>query len=477
MMVALPAWAEDSVTGSVVKLYCIRSTPDYLSPWQMAGLNRGTGSGCIIKGKRILTNAHVVSNQTFIQVRKAGDATKYVAAVELVAHECDLALLRVEDDAFFAGAQAVDIGNLADIRDKVAVYGFPKGGEELAITEGVVSRIEHRRYAHSSATLLTCQMDASINPGSSGGPVIKNNKIVGVAFQGGSGENIGYMVPAPVVKHLLKDLEDESYDGTPDLGIYYQEMENQGLRSCYHMNEGDTGVLVARVLLDYPTERKLQIGDVVLAVDGTTIANDGTILLRNAERTSWEYLVQQKQINDSVTLTVLRDGSRMEIDIPLSMRIDQGRLVPHEQYDVLPTYYITGGLVFEPLTANYLKRWGKSWFAKVPIELTNYYFNGFPAENRREVVVLIRVLGDEINVGYQGMENSVIAAVNGKHISTMDDVVSAFEMHTGSYHTVVDEKGRTIVLKKAMVDARNDFILKKYKIGADRSANLFLHRP
>ena len=463
-IVVAPAWGKDLVTGSVVKLYCIRSTPDYLSPWQMAGLNRGTGSGCIIDGKRILTNAHVVSNQTFIQVRKAGDATKYVATVELVAHECDLAIVRVDDDNFFTGARAVDIGNLADIRDSVAVYGFPKGGEELAITEGVVSRIEHRRYTHSSATLLTCQMDAAINPGSSGGPVIKKDKIVGVAFQGGGGENIGYMVPAPIIKHLLRDIEDGAYDGTPDLGIYYQEMENPDLRKKNQMSEEETGVLVAHLLLDYPAGDKLQIGDVILSVDGTDIANDGTIALRNAERTSWEYRVQQKQLRDFVTLTVLRAGEKVEIDVGLNARIDHGRLVPHEQYDVLPTYYITGGLVFEPLTANYLKRWGKNWFTKVPIELTNYYVNGFPTEDRREVVVLIRVLGDVINVGYQGMENSVIVKVNGNNISTMGDLVPAFEQHTGRYHTIVDEKGRTIVLEKAKAEERNDYILKKYKV-------------
>ena len=373
---------------------------------------------------------------------------------------------------FFAGAKAVDIGNLADIRDSVAVYGFPQGGEELAITEGVVSRIEHRRYTHSNATLLTCQMDASINPGSSGGPVIKKDKIVGVAFQGGSGENIGYMVPAPIIKHFLKDIGDGSYDGTPDLKIYYQEMENPDLRHKYHMGEEDTGVLVTQLLLGSSAQDSLEPGDVVLAVDGTDIANDGTIALRNAERTSWEYRIQQKQLNDSVTLTVLREGKKTAIDVLLGARIDQGRLVPHEQYDVLPTYYIIGGLVFEPLTANYLTRWGKAWFTKVPVELTNYYFNGFPAEDRREVIVLVRVLSDEINVGYEGMENSVIVTVNGKDVSTIDDLVSAFEQNAAEYHTILDEKGRTIVLVKAKVDERNDYILRKYKVVADRSPDL-----
>ena len=115
-------------------------------------------------------------------MRRAGEAKKYTAEVEVVAHECDLAILKVSDDSFFSGVEPINIGSLAEIRDKVAVYGFPEGGDKLSITEGVVSRVENRRYTHSKAELLACQIDAAINSGNSGGPVMKGDKLVGVAF-------------------------------------------------------------------------------------------------------------------------------------------------------------------------------------------------------------------------------------------------------------------------------------------------------
>ena len=93
--------AKESIKDAVVKIYTVYNRPDYHEPWQKSGQRMASGSGCVIAGKRILTNAHVVSDRTFLQVRKGGEARKYTAQVVNVAHECDLAILKVEDDSFF----------------------------------------------------------------------------------------------------------------------------------------------------------------------------------------------------------------------------------------------------------------------------------------------------------------------------------------------------------------------------------------
>ena len=133
--------AEEDVKDAVVKVFVAHNGYDYNNPWMKSGQKSRTGSGCVIAGKRILTNAHVVSDQTFIQVKKAGDAKKYIAKLKMVAHDCDLAILSVKDDAFFDNVKPIKIGDLPKVRDRVAVYGFPEGGDELSITEGVVSRV------------------------------------------------------------------------------------------------------------------------------------------------------------------------------------------------------------------------------------------------------------------------------------------------------------------------------------------------
>jgi len=470
--VTSPALADNDVKKAVVKIFSVSNKHNYYEPWQMMGQRARNGSGCIISGNRILTNAHVVGDQTFIQIKRAGEAKKYTATVEIVAHECELAILRVDDDEFFSGVRPIGFGGLAEVRDKVSVYGFPKGGDEMSITEGVVSRVEHRKYSHSSAYLLTCQIDAAINPGNSGGPVIMDEKIVGVAFQAESGENIGYMVPVPVIKHFLKDIEDGRYDGIPGLGITWQKMENQDMRLKFNMTQKQTGVLVNKIY-PYSTARGiLQTGDIILSIDGVSVENNGTIEFRKGERTFFGYFIQKKYIHDTVEFEILREKKVIRIDLKLSTSVNFGHLVPHEQYDAAPTYYIAGGLVFEPLTANFLKSWGKKWSSKAPGNLVNYYFNGEPTEDRREIVILVKVLADEINVGYHDWGGNVISYVNGKKISTIKDLVSAFENHAGKYHIIEDEWGYKIVLDANRVKQNSRKVLSKYKINFDRSKDL-----
>jgi S1-C subfamily serine protease len=465
-------WAQRDVKEAVVKIYTVYNEQNYDSPWQISAQGLRNGSGCIISGGRILTNAHVVGDQTFIQVRRAGEAKKYTAEVEVVAHECDLAILRVNDDSFFSGIKPVEIGDLTELRDEVAVYGFPWGGDKLCITEGVVSRVEHTVYVHSIAHLLACQIDAAINPGSSGGPVIKDDKIVGVAFETWYGENIGYMVPAPVINHFLEDIKDGKHEGIPSLGISWQKMENPDLRGKFGMTEKQTGALVRKIYLDSPAGGILESGDIILSIDDINLENDGTIEFRKGERTFFGYLIQEKHINDKVKIEILRDRRIMNIEITLTKPVNFERLVPYEQYDQAPTYYILGGLVFEPLTENYLKIWGENWRKYAPSNLQYYYRNGERTDDRREIVVLVKVLADEINAGYHDLRNRVISHVNGKRISTIKDLVPAFEEHKGKYHVIEDESGYKIVLDKNKADKSAVRILKKYKINSDRSKDL-----
>ena len=472
-----PSFAGNSVKKAVVKIYTVYNAYSYHNPWQMKGQKSFHGSGCIISDNRILTNAHVVSDQIFIQVRRAGKAKRFTARVESVAHESDLAILKVDDEEFFRGVEPVEIGDLAKIRDTVAVHGFPDGGDKLSITEGIVSRVEHVNYAHSRSYLLACQIDAPINLGNSGGPVIKDNKIVGVAFQGMAGdkfENIGYMVPTPVVRHFLKDIEDGRHDGTPSLGVSMQKLENPGMRLYSRMKDEDTGVLVNTVYPDSPAVGKIRRGDVILSIDGINVANDGTIEFREGERTFFGYLMQKKYINDQVRLQILRQGQPMTVDITLTQPVDFDRLVPHKQHDHPPTYFIYGGLVFEPLTLNYLKEFGDgtNWYLYAPAELMHYYLNGEPSDERRELIVLTEVLADRVNIGFHEFGNNIIKKVNNKTVSKIEDVIDAIENHEGEYNTFTDVRGFTVVLNHEIAKQSTERILKQYMIKSDRSDDL-----
>lgn len=81
----------------------------------------------MIPGRRIVTNAHVVADHTFVLVRKHGSPTKYKAEVQAIGHECDLALLSVESEDFWEGMHFLELGDIPFLQEAVAVVGYPQG--------------------------------------------------------------------------------------------------------------------------------------------------------------------------------------------------------------------------------------------------------------------------------------------------------------------------------------------------------------
>ncbi len=453
----------------VVKIYATTQEPDFDSPWQARTPSSSTGSGVIIGSHQILTGAHVVANATFLQIQKISDPDKLVARLVAVCHDCDLALLTVDDHDLTAdGMEPAVIGDLPDLRDKVSVVGFPVGGEEISITEGVVSRIEVQRYSHSQRHLLAVTVDAAINAGNSGGPVFKDGKVAGIAFQKLRGaDNIGELVPAPMIEHFLAGIELGKRPDVPGLGIAAQSLENPQLRRRVGLADSDTGVLVTTLEYGGSAWGVLRHGDALLGIDGHRIANNGTIRYRDRYRTRYDAVLGEHYVGDRVAIELLRDGARQSLELELQPMI---HLVPRAMYDRVPTYFVFGGLVFQLLTRDFLTTWDK-WWNKAPKEFLNYYYMGTRTPERQEVVILTHILADEINVGYEHLYNEGIASVNGHMPRDMHDFVRAVE----SAGDVVELRTTTdgvIVLDTAAVGAANDRILHRYHITRDRSADL-----
>jgi S1-C subfamily serine protease len=470
---SLPAIASD-ISDAIVKVYAVSDPPDYLNPWNMMGPSSVTGSGAVIEGNRILTNAHVVSDLTFLQVRRYGDTQRYPARLLAISHQCDLALITVDDPSFFQGIDPLPTGDLPATNQEVLVYGFPMGGDTLSITKGVVSRIEHQPYVHSSIALLAGQIDAAINPGNSGGPVIVDGKIVGVVMQGiPSSQNIGYMVPAPIIKHFFEDLSDEQLDGFPNLGVYMQYMENPDIREKYTMPVNITGVLVNQVIPGSSADGIIQPGDVILSIDDSPIANDGTVEFRAKERTNLAYIVQKHQIGDDLNLKILRNGKVQNLSVNLSSSYEKNWLIPYEQYETLPTYYIYGGLVFSPLSINLFNIWGSSWFNNAPKELVALLANNIPTVEGEQVIILLRVLPASVNDGYQNYAPWIVKKVNGNVVLNMKELVQAIESNeSNSFIILENNSNQQIVLNREKVKQANPQILATYKIREDRSLDL-----
>jgi S1-C subfamily serine protease len=470
------AQGPDPLKSSVVKVFVVVKPADFYQPWQMGYQSSASGSGLILKGGQILTNAHVVGDQVHIQVMKAGDTHKATAKVKFVADDSDLALLTVDEPGFFDGTTPVTFGSLPRQRDHVAAYGFPAGGDELSITEGVVSRIEVRTYVHADTNLLTVQTDAAINPGNSGGPVFKDGKFIGVSFEGYGGaalQNTGYFIPIPVVNRFLKDIADGHYDGVPGMGVVWQKLENPSLRAWLGLKQPRGGVMICKIIPGSGADGLLKENDVILSLDGVDVAENGTIPFADEERVDLMHLVTMHQMGEKAHLKLMRDGKPLELDVPLGKLPD---LVPGPTYGQRASYFVYGGLVFQPLSANYMR----VWEGQGPSQFRLLAEQGLATDADQQVVFINTVLPNDVNVGYHKLGQAIVSKINGQDIHKMKDVIEAFKKPLNGYQVIdvdhwagaPDNRGTHIILDAKKADAANADILAAFGIPSDRSEDL-----
>ncbi len=451
------------VRKSVVRITTTSQDPDYKVPWNPGNITRGVGAGFIISGPRIITNAHVISNARFITVERENDPKKYPARVKFVGHDCDLAVLEVRDPDFYKGLKPLDIGGIPQLESGVSVYGYPIGGERLSVTRGVVSRVDFQIYSHSAVdSHLACQIDAAINPGNSGGPVLQQGKVVGVAFQGYSGDvaqNVGYMIATPVLQHFLADIQDGRYDKYVDLAITPIRLQNPAERRALGLTDDDTGMLVGSVVPGGTCDGVLKVGDVILALDDRTVASDGFIEIEG-ERVEMAEVVERKFKGDPLKLHILRD--KKEMDVSATLKPAWPFLIQANTYDAKPRFVLFGGLLFQPLSRDFLEVYG------IDDLRVRYFYDSFVDRaiflQHPEVIILSQVLPDPINTYLEEFKNSIVSEVNGREIKRLDDLAAAFAEPSDYYVIKCIGEGRPIVLERSKVEAARQRIKTVYNV-------------
>uniref|UniRef100_A0A0D9WNN6 Uncharacterized protein n=1 Tax=Leersia perrieri TaxID=77586 RepID=A0A0D9WNN6_9ORYZ len=460
---------------AVVKVFCVHTEPNFSLPWQRKRQYSSSSSGFIIGGRRVLTNAHSVEHHTQVKLKKRGSDTKYLATVLAIGTECDIAMLTVEDDEFWKGVSALEFGSLPALQDAVTVVGYPIGGDTISVTSGVVSRIEILSYVHGSTELLGLQIDAAINSGNSGGPAFNDKgKCVGIAFQSlkhEDVENIGYVIPTPVINHFIQDYEKSGeYTGFPILGIEWQKIENPDLRKAMGMKSDQKGVRIRRVEPTAPESGCLQPSDIVLSFDGIDIANDGTVPFRHGERIGFSYLVSQKYTGEKAHVKILRNSKVLEFDIKLATH---KRLIPAHIKGRPPSYYIVAGFVFMVVSVPYLRsEYGKDYEYDAPVKLLDKHLHAMAQSPDEQLVVVSQVLVADINIGYEDIVNFQVLAFNGKPVQNLKHLATMVEECDEEFLKFDMDYDQLVVLETKTAKAATQDILTTHCIPSAMSEDL-----
>jgi S1-C subfamily serine protease len=428
-----------TLNRSVVMIRSVQQEFDYVTPWKQADMAQGVGSGFVISGRRILTNAHNASNNKYVEIRKEYLAKRYPAEVAYIGHDCDLAILTVTDETFFNDMVPLEFGTIPKVNTTVQTYGFPLGGRRISVTEGVVSRIQMDVYAHSRAdSHLVVQTDAAINPGNSGGPV-------------------------------MHDIEDGRYDGFGSVGFsFFPGLHSTSYADYLKVPSGKEGIIILSTLMNSSVESVLQAGDVITRIDDFDIDNDGMIQIHGL-RLHMSESIERKQIGENVEIVFYRAGDLKNTTAVVAL--NKPVLAYWRQYDEPPRYEVYAGLTFVPVSRNFLETWGRTWITDLPYYL-RYLFTDSDQLNtdrdRTEYVVLSEILPDEVNSYSGGFQSKVVETVNGIDIHSLGDLRDAFAQSRGGF-CIIRFMGATapLIIDSVKANQHHPGIMTKYQVPAE----------
>jgi S1-C subfamily serine protease len=297
------------------------------------------GSGFVLDTDgRIVTNAHVVTDESSGKRVPAKEVfvefpDRNVVPAEIVGFDpfADVALLKIEPDGF--ALHPLELGNDGDLQvgQPVAAIGSPFG-EMQSLSSGIISATDRSVKSLTDFQIEgAIQTDASINPGNSGGPLLDAGaRVLGINEQietnSGSNSGVGFAVPVSAIKRSIAQLEDTghaeyAYIGVSSQALYPQLAKKLGLDTTF-------GGLLAEVVPGGPAEKaglrggdkeiKFQAGqystggDVILQVEGQNVVTPNDLATE----------IAAKKPGEKVTLTILRDGEKKQIEVTLGKRPD-----------------------------------------------------------------------------------------------------------------------------------------------------------
>ncbi len=372
----------------------------------------------------LITNAHCVHQASIILIKHGGSSQLYEFEAKYVAHDTDLAILIIKDHKkyheFFKDTIPLELATkLHEVGEQVMVLGFPTNGE-LSHTEGRISRYEAVKGAHGNINKLTLEFSAEVNPGSSGGPVIKysSNEVTSIVHQmsTASTQKLCFSIPALSLLRVFNCifLYGQYYD-SPGAPFHFEQLKEPELRASYGLTrDGGDGVLITTV---FPLAANyFQPGDVLISIAGHPIDSEGKLSFPGlSSGLLWTSILDLHSPFDTINFVVIRVGQ--EITIPFTCgRSSDGysrhRMVPTDIYE----FFLYSGLLFTPSTQEHIASFITKTGNSTPVDIYRAIGEGYKTDMQQELV-LMQDLTD--NSTYRACNTTmVVREINGCFIKS-----------------------------------------------------------
>ncbi len=313
----------DNVNRSVVNINTKSVSMNQFMMFEVP--SEGAGSGSVLdKQGHILTNFHVVENAREIKVTLF-DGRSYAATPVGADPASDIAVVQIKAPA--DSLYPITLGDSTHLKvgQRVFAIGNPFGLERT-LTTGIISSLNRQLQGHNNRTIKSIiQTDAAINPGNSGGPLLdSHSRLIGmntaIASRTGQSAGVGFAIPVATIARVVPQLIENGRVVRPETGIA-------------QLYQTDNGVVIIRLAPDGPAEKaglqgvkvvikKEQQGSIMFQTQTVDPTAADTIVAVDGQKVrtidQFYTLVESKQPGDTVTITVLRDGKRVDIPVKLS---------------------------------------------------------------------------------------------------------------------------------------------------------------
>ena len=460
---AAPASAEKSV----VRVNTTMQAFNLIQPWQKSAPSSRLGLGAVLPGGRVLVTAQMVTDATYIELEKADTAAKAIAKVVAVDYEANLAVLQpTSNSEFLSDRIPFQLVSKLQPGDKVEAWQFENNGTPVT-TEIKVSKAEIGRYFLDSSLFLTARANGTVQyrSGSFTLPVAKDGKLAGLLVSYSSKDQVSSILPASIISHFLKDLEDGEYAGFPNLGISYSQTLDGQFRKYLQLNGEKGGIYINEIVPGASAAAAdLMAGDVILTIDGKPIDARGNYDHPVWGKLSLSHLVRGKPFTgDNLKISILRNGKKQPINLKLIRRPAENRLIDPYMFDRGPKFAIVGGLVFQELTLPFLKLFGNDWKTRAPIKLLMANANPemYEKQGRRKLVLLVRAIPTPATLGYERLSTLIVTKFNGKPVNDIKDLHEASRNPDGNQHRIEFETFPKLIFVDVNLAARVDAALKQ----------------
>jgi len=394
---------------------------DIQHPLNLFGSEKATGTGFFIDQGIILTCYHVVQNSLDIIVTIKKNNKKIKANVKYIFPDDDLAVIELEDKNIECCIFEYHIITTSEINKDVNTIGFPLDSYSLKINQGVISGFQDSNI----------QTDSTLNPGNSGGPLVLNNKVIGInqSKLGGDASNTGYAIPIFrfLILYKLKPTQLKLINKKPNFLFNYQHNEqkfydfNYGVRICQLHNNS--------IL----KKSNINIDDLILKINNNKIDQNGKIKFSFfPDKINLDELHLWFTEGDNLTFTIYSPYEKKIKNVIIEAKYIETNLINYYLEEDKQNTFEKNGLVFSIFTNYHMKNIGD-----IEMKLSNKVklLSRYIDINNKFTVYLSDLLYSKLKFTEYPV-NEIITHINDIKITSYDVLIKIMKNPIKNFRTI-----------------------------------------